>query len=291
MRARLGGILAIASILTCAVGACKTAGVSAVYMTIDSGGLQRRNIFYTDSSSIYCVTKVSAARPDVTIDFTIRQTGVYPWCDALAHPGAAVTQQSALLPVFAVAEQAPGVGVETVVTAQLLMTGIQIQTNCVGYCAMNLPSTSFCDQADSGASGEVAAGCESGYQSLGANSCGMGLTCCEDENPSASGSASSTSAASEVPYPAGQYTCIVYMDGVDVGETPFSIEYPAGNESPSEGSAGCGRIPASSCYCPVPPPVDGIPCYGWVPQGAQCPGYVGGTTCTCMPTGNWSCLS
>jgi hypothetical protein len=290
MRARLGGILAFASILTGAVGACKTAGVSAVYMAIDSAGAQRRDIFFTDSSAIYCIAKVSSATQDATIDFTVLQTAVYPWCSALANPGVPESQKTYIQPVFAVGEETPGVGVENVVAGSLLSSGVTIQTNCVGYCAMNLPSTTLCDHADGGGSAaEVAASCEDGYNSLGANSCGMGLTCCEPKNPT-TGSTASSSAATAVPYPAGQYICVVYLNGVDVGETSFTIEYPAGNEDPSLGGAGCGNVPSSSCYCPVPPPVDGIPCYGWVPEGAECPGYVGGTTCKCMPTGNWSCL-
>jgi hypothetical protein len=36
------------------VGAGGT-GESAVYMTVDAGGFQRRDIFYTDTPSIYCV--------------------------------------------------------------------------------------------------------------------------------------------------------------------------------------------------------------------------------------------
>ena len=289
MRVRLGGLLAIASILTVAMGACKTAGVSAVYMSIDSAGLQRRAIFYTDSSAIYCIAKVSAARPDVTIDYTIWQSAIYPWCDAVAHPGSTDSNKSSIQPVFAVGEETPGVGVETVVAAELLSSGITLQTNCVGYCAMNLPSTSYCNHADGGVGTETAASCEAGYRSLGANSCGIGLTCCQIESTSSGSTAAETSAATIVPYPAGQYTCIVYMDGVNVGTSDFTIEYPAGNEPPSEGSAGCGSVPASACYCPVPPPVNGIPCYGWVPENAQCPGYIGQATCTCMPTGFWSC--
>jgi hypothetical protein len=158
---------------------------------------------------------------------------------------------------------------------------------------MDMPPSSFCaEHADGGGSNEGAANagqCEATYESLGANSCGMGLTCCQSTTTSSS-SVSASSSSSSIPYPAGSYTCIVFLDGQNVGESDFDIVYPNGADAPSLGSLGCAGVNASKCYCPVPPPVNGTPCFGWVPEGAECPAYVGDSTCTCMPTGVWSCL-
>jgi hypothetical protein len=259
MRSRLGGLLALASVLTVfvgATGACNTAGVSYVYMAIDGAGAQHRQEFYTDSVAIYCIAKVSSARQDATIDFVVNQVDSHPWCEPKNN------DQTDIHKTFWLNEQTPGIGVETAISTELEPTGVQIVQPCTGYCAQNLPSGNICK---GGAT--VEASCRETYVSLGADSCGLGLTCCQSTIP---GDSSSGAPLASVPYPAGDYTCTVSLDGVVAGVTPFSIIYPPGN-------------------CPEPPPVDGVPCYNWVPEGSMCPGNSPGQTCTCPATGIWSC--
>jgi hypothetical protein len=258
MRTRLGGILAMATLLGITASSCATAGVSYVYMAIDSSGNQHRQTFYTDSSAIYCIAKVSSARADATIDFIIRQKSTKPWC----NPGTTDTIDSH--PDFANGEQTPGVGVENVVAGQLLPSGTAVAVQCNGYCTQNLPTGNLCTLGPN----QMASGiCRPTYESLGVDSCGIGLTCCET---TVAGLTQTGAPLSSVPFPAGEYTCVVNLDGVEAGSSDFSIDYPPGD-------------------CPVASPISGIPCYNWVPRGAKCPGDVNMSTCTCDITGVWNC--
>jgi hypothetical protein len=281
MRFRLGGALAIAILLaTSGGGGCKTAGVSAVYMTIDGAGAQRRDVFFTDTSSIYCVAKFSSARQDATLDFTIHQTAVYQWCNALSNPVAPDSNPPDIHPIFAVGEQTPGVGDETVVAAQIQPSGVTVQSSCEGYCTQNLPAKNFCHK-DGGTGVQQSGVCRTDFTSEGTDSCGLGLTCCQSNDPGYA--ASTTSGADDIPFPAGEYTCVVSLDGVEVGETSFVIQYPG------PGGPDCIESDTNACYCPVPPPVEGVPCYDWVPEGAVCGGDTGSSRCTCEESGIWSC--
>jgi hypothetical protein len=266
MRSRLGGLLAFGAALLCAASACSTAGVSFIYMAIDSAGKQPRKTFYTDTTSIYAIVDFSAARPDATLDLVVHQTGVYSWCNS----GSLDTNPDHLHPNFAEAEIVPGVGTETVVAAELPPTGYPVSQDCPtpDKCIANTSSLSLC-------SGGVAAQpitCPGGYESAGNDSCAPGYQCCLApisviDSATSSGS---TDQVASIPYPAGQYTMDVFLDGVNVGSAAFEIQYPPGN-------------------CPVANVVSGVPCYNWSPLGTQCAGYEGGQNCTCADTGVWDC--
>jgi hypothetical protein len=255
--------VAFVAVVAGALSACNTAGVSYVYMAIDSGGLQHRQLFYTDSNSIYCIADFSSARPDATLDFVIHQTGVYSWCNA----GSLDTNPAHVHSTFAVGEVVPGKGVETVVAELLEPNGINVDVMCNGYCTQNLSNDDLCAP---GITPSLSGTCRPTYLSEGADSCGPGLTCCEQTVVNASSGSMSGTPFANVPYPAGQYTCVVSLDGVEVGETSFDVVYP----NPS---------------CPVPPPITNVPCYNWFPEASQCPGFEPSTTCTCTNRGIWDC--
>jgi hypothetical protein len=268
MRLRLGGLLLFALVASWAMTACATAGVSAIYMSIDSAGAQRRTTFYTDTNSIYCTTKFSSARVDATLDFTISQKAIYQWNDGKLNA-------KLVHPVFAVGEQTPGVGTETVVAELIPPTGLAVSASCSGRAVPNLPTGgNTCDAVTN----ETAGQCPMSYSSLGYDSAGPGFTCCLPP-PS---STVTTEPAPAIPYPAGEYACDVSLDGVFQGETIFFIDFPPPASAPLPGGG-------SSVNCPVPPPISGVPCYNWVPCDSRCPGFDPGELCTCEPAGLWSC--
>lgn len=69
-------LLAIATFagLGSAMGACSgTANIDDVFMSLDSDGTRRRNVFYTDSKEIHCVVEAGIGRDGVTIETLVRQ--------------------------------------------------------------------------------------------------------------------------------------------------------------------------------------------------------------------------
>ena len=138
MRSRIFGALAFSALISWAMSACTSAGVSFVYMAIDTGGAQPRQTFYTDSTGVFCIAKYSAARQDATLDFVINQLTGSPWCS----PSKVDTTD--IHPVFWNGELTPGKGVESVAAMQLLATGMPIVHPCNGYCAQNLPAGNLC---------------------------------------------------------------------------------------------------------------------------------------------------
>jgi hypothetical protein len=254
-------------------------------MAIDSAGAQHRQSFFTDSSAIYCIADFSSARADASLDFVFRQTGVFPWCAALTD-SRLDTMPLDRYNVFALGEQTPGVGTETVVAEELLPNGTPTAVTCNGYIAPNLPSGNICGTSSSGsACGTGTSPCTGegiSYASEGANSAGPGFTCCATL---VTGETMTAAAPSVIPYPAGEYTCTVSLDGNVAGVTTFYIEYPSFPNS----SCPAAQINGVNCFCPSPPPVDGIPCYNWVPKGAVCPSNTPTINCTCNDCGVWSC--
>ena len=119
MRLRLGALALLTVLL-----ACKFSGESAIYMTIDAQGAQPRNIFFTDTASIYCTVLFSTAKQDSTIDFTIKQTS--------SEDGGPPKH-----PVFAGGEIVPGPSTESPVTYQVPPNGLQISFMCLGQCDQN----------------------------------------------------------------------------------------------------------------------------------------------------------
>jgi len=247
MRLRPGALAFVALFLAVVSGGCQFSGQSAIYMTIDSGGYQHRDLFFTDTIAIYCNVLFSTAKQDSTVDFTIYET-------AGPSIGSGMTAPP-LHNVFAGAEIVPGPGVEQVVNFQIPPQGLMVTTNCLGYCTQN------------------GVGCPAGYFQQAPDSAGPGATCCYDPT------GQPASCAGAVPYPVGSFKCEVQIDGVLQPEQPeFLIEYP-----PPVTVNGVTEV------CPVAPPVTGIICAGWVPQGAKCDGFNEGEICTCQGAG-WNCV-
>jgi hypothetical protein len=244
MRLRLACLAFCAVVLAAICGGCKWSGVSAVYMAIDSMGAQERTVFFTDSTSIYCVTKFSSARQDATLSITIHQ--VPGPMTTMAQGG----QMTPLHPTFAVDQETPGPGTETVVAYQIPPNGIEVTEMCFGYCSQN------------------GIGCTTGYQQQGLDSCGIGATCCFNPLVMMAGAPPLI-----LPYPVGNYTCEVDVNGDVAGVAPFEVDFP-----PMTGNM----------QCPIAPPVDGVICAGWVMQGAHCQGFNADESCVCDGAG-WKC--
>jgi hypothetical protein len=253
MRSRLGALAFSAAALAVMVASsegCKWAGVSAVYMAIDQGGMQERTEFFTDSLAIYCIAKFSSARQDVTVSFTIHEVPGPVTTSAQMNSGLA-DPANPLHPVFAVDQETPGPGTEEVVAFNVPPQGVMVPVMCSGYCVQN------------------GVGCMSGYQEEQIDSCGVGATCCF--NALAMGMAPTL----VLPYPRGNYTCEVDVNSEVAGVAPFTIDFP-----PSDGGM----------ECPLPPPVNGEVCAGWVMQGSRCPGFSADETCICDGAG-WKCTT
>lgn len=283
MGIRIGGVLAFASVLALTTSSCRTAGVSFVYMAIDAQGQQPRNVFYTDSTAIYCIADTSSARQDATIDFRVVQHNIYPWCTSPATPQGTLPKTAPPVhDTFAVGEATPGVGTETPVSLRLLPQGITITVSCNGIITQNLPTKGVACGGDIVAQG--AGYCDADHINEGADSAGPGFTCCANL-PNSGASTTATSSQVDAPYPAGTYTCIVSLDGVIQGSSDFSIVFPENNTPvpvPADPPVPDG-VPGEPPPCPVPPPVSKVPCYNWVPQGTMCAGFDSSQKCTCSP--------
>lgn len=239
MRVRVGALAFVATVLAVVSGGCRFSGDSAIYMTIDSGGFQHRDQFFTDSANIYCTVLFSTAKQDSTIDFTIVE---------LSGPNGT----KPLYNIFAVGEDVPGPSTETPVTFQIPPNGIGVEVTCLGICVQN------------------GVGCPAGYVGQGDDSAGVGGTCCfSPTSPPASCQA-------VIPYPVGTFQCQVQIDGVLQPEQPiFNIDYPP-------------PVAGTTMICPVPPPVSGYICAGWVPPGSQCQGFYKDQICKCAGA-SWEC--
>jgi hypothetical protein len=249
MRPRLLVLALCAFGLAVAPGGCKWTGVSAVYMTIDTAGMQERTQFYTDTQVIYCVAKESSARQDATLSFIIHEVPG-PITDDAGQMLDASPPNNVLHPIFATGQETPGQGTEDIVAFEVPPNGIEVAVMCDGYCIQN------------------GIGCPLGYVMDGPDSCGIGATCCYN------GFATSSAAPLVLPSPRGNYTCEVDINGELAGVAPFSIDYPPPNPDGTQ--------------CPLPPPVDGVVCAGWVMQGARCPDFNANQTCTCDGAA-WKC--
>ncbi len=238
MRIRLGAVAFAFVVLAILANGCRFAGVAAVYMAIDSQGAQRRTIFYTDTSNIYCVAIFSSGKKDATVDYQVNQLS------------SGVNGAPPLHAIFSVGEIVPGPSTDAPVAYQVPPQGITETIQCSGECLQN------------------GVGCPAGFTDQGPDSCGVGATCCF--NPFVMG----TSPPSVIPFPTGTYECVVSVDGKVVGKTPFTITYPPPD--------------ADGMTCPVVPPVNGVICADWVPQGAKCLGFNSNETCTCKGAA-WSC--
>lgn len=69
------------------------------------------------------------------------------------------------------------------------------------------------------------------------------------------------------PYDAGEYACLLYLNGDLEAEHAFRVEYPE---------------------CPAAPVETGVRCKGFVLDGSVCSGIMG-ESCTCAASGAWEC--
>jgi hypothetical protein len=77
-------------------------------MSLDQNGDRKRQHFFTDTESIYCVVELASGRRDVTVSAVIRATELF------LPSGAVPVSQT-----FAVGEEAPGAGDNLVVSFEL----------------------------------------------------------------------------------------------------------------------------------------------------------------------------
>lgn len=73
--------------------------------------------------------------------------------------------------------------------------------------------------------------------------------------------------SSDQPYDAGEFACLLYLNGDLEAEHAFRIDYPE---------------------CPVSPVQPGVRCKGFVLDGSVCAGVMG-EPCTCAASGAWEC--
>jgi len=72
----------------------------------------------------------------------------------------------------------------------------------------------------------------------------------------------------EDPWPAGDFTCELSIDGELTATVPFQILYPS---------------------CPVEPPLNGDTCAGFFLPRSSCAGALSAQTCVCSDEGDWQC--
>jgi hypothetical protein len=262
MRVSVGQAALSTGVLALVLSSCQTAGFSRVFMAIDSLGQQPRKTFFTDSIQIVATGQYSAGRPDVTVDFRVRQLRSWNW----DPPDGFATLPAH--PLFAVGQATPGVQKESFATYVIPPEGIMINIQCYGTCVPN-PPPGFNP-------------CPPALVDQGADSCGPGATCCYDPFSTQP----VTPDESSFPYPVGSYVTDFYIDGNLQGSSPFEIVFP---DTPDP------NIPLRdpSYGCPAVPPVAGVPCRLWVRQGTQCTGFEPTSdgkpsVCTCK-TDLWEC--
>jgi len=75
--APMGASLPILSLVIAIAPACRDAGLTDAYMSLDDGGMRRRTVFYTDTASIYCIGNVDSGVDDVTVSSVVRARSLY----------------------------------------------------------------------------------------------------------------------------------------------------------------------------------------------------------------------
>jgi hypothetical protein len=75
---RLGAPFAVAVLATLASPSCtSTANVTDVWMSLDQDGARHRNVFFTDTKSIFCVAEVAIGRNNATLEMLLRRVQTY----------------------------------------------------------------------------------------------------------------------------------------------------------------------------------------------------------------------
>jgi hypothetical protein len=165
---------------------CDTAGFKRTYMALDSQGQRKRDTFFTDSESIFCVAELASGVEDTTVHGVFDQRSIF-----LPENGQKVDFRQQI----GSAELAPGKGEELIASFELKRTN------------------------------------------------------------------------AEDPYLAGEYGCLLYLNGELESALSFQVLYPS---------------------CPLAPVQPGFRCAGFVLDGKECTGATG-RPCQCGPSGVWEC--
>lgn len=97
------------TVLLLATG-CDTAGFTRAYLALDSDGNRRREVFFTDTESIFCVGEMASGVDDVTVNATLRASQLYDPRDG--HP-------YDVSYIVGLGEEAPGKGEDITVAFEL----------------------------------------------------------------------------------------------------------------------------------------------------------------------------
>ena len=173
-------------LVVAALAGCDTAGFKRSYLALDSEGHRKRDSFFTDTESMFCVAELASGVDDVTVQGVFELRAIFS-----SESGERVPIQR---PIGS-AEVAPGAGEDLIASFELLR------------------------------------------------------------------------ANAEEPYQAGDYACLLYLNGELESELTFPIHYPS---------------------CPAAPIEAGFRCAGFVLNGQVCPG-ASGNPCVCDASGTWQC--
>lgn len=84
-----------------ALSSCRSAGIKRAYMSLDSDGSRKRDVFFTDTENIFCVAEIANGRKDLTVGGAWRSTSFYSPIDGTPRQANAV---------LGIGEEAPGAG-------------------------------------------------------------------------------------------------------------------------------------------------------------------------------------
>lgn len=229
--------------------ACGTPNVvRGVKMALDQSGNRTRKVFYPDSTQIVCVVDYIGDRQDITVDAIMHQRTGLP-CDlvTLASGGAS--------------------GCESLADATAAW---KAQTT-------NFPAVNHVLGVVEQAPGQ-------GALTLGFAFTLQGAPTLPDGGPIVPPPGMSPTGT--IPFPVGEYTCEIWVDGVKQGSADFSVIYPYDNVA-GGGPTGAPR----NVSCPSTPVIPGNICVNFVappPDSSSCHTYDQSTSCSC-DDGVWAC--
>jgi hypothetical protein len=95
-----------------ALSSCRSAGIKRAYMSLDSDGKRKRDVFFTDTETMFCVAEIASGREDLSVGGVWRATSFYSSLDGSKAP---------VNSVLAIEEEAPGAGEDVRVFFELFM--------------------------------------------------------------------------------------------------------------------------------------------------------------------------
>jgi hypothetical protein len=96
-----------AALLALSLLACDTAGFKDSYVALDAQGNRKRDVFFTDTESIFCVAEMASGVDDVTVVAKLRARALYDEFTGEPHE---------LDTIAGAEEQAPGAGTDITVS-------------------------------------------------------------------------------------------------------------------------------------------------------------------------------